>query len=53
MSCMDLSMLDVYISETVSSEIPVKLFGEWVNDHEHPRDSSDGLLMMKVRFFLC
>jgi len=47
-SCMDLSLLDMFISETVSSELPVKIIGEWINDHEHPRDSSDGLLMMKM-----
>ena len=35
--------------ETVSTKKPVKLIGEWVNEEEHPRDSNDGILMMKVR----
>ncbi len=50
-SCMELNLTDMVFIETVSSEKPVKLIGEWVNEEEHPRDSNDGLLMMKVRYF--
>jgi len=47
-SCMELSLRDMFISETISSGVPLKIIGEWANDHEHPRDSNDGLLMMKM-----
>ena len=47
-SCMNLNIADIVLSETISGDEPVKLIGEWLNDEEHPRDSNDGLLMMKV-----
>jgi len=51
-SCMDLSLRDMFVSETISSGVPVKIIGEWANNHEHPRDSHDGLLMMKVSLLI-
>ena len=48
-SCMDISISDMFLAETVSSGTPVKILGEWFNEIEHPRDSNDGILMMKVR----
>lgn len=47
-SCIHLSVADMFLAETVSSSKPVKMLGEWVNDLEHPRDTNDGLIMMKV-----
>ena len=48
-SCLELNFTDMILIETISSEKPVKLLSEWVNEEEYPRDSNDGLLMMKVR----
>jgi len=45
---MDLSVMDLFIAETISNENPKKMMGEWVNDLEHPRDTRDGFLMMKM-----
>ena len=47
-SCLDMKLNDMNLIETVSSDKLVKLLGEWVNEDDHPRDSDDGLLMMKV-----
>ncbi|KAI2513883.1 autophagy of peroxisome [Fragilaria crotonensis] len=47
-SCLDLSIEDLFIAETISNAQPTKMFGEWVNDVEHPRDSKHGLLMMRM-----
>ncbi len=47
-SCIELNFADMHLIETVSSDKPVKLLGEWVNQEEHPRDTNDGLFMMKV-----
>lgn len=47
-SCMNLTIADIVLTETISGDEPVKLIGEWLNEEEHPRDSNDGLLMMKV-----
>jgi hypothetical protein len=47
-SCLNLKFQDLYVAETISSNRPVKLLGEWFNEQEHPRDSKDGLVMMKV-----
>lgn len=46
-SCMDLSIGDFFLAETISGLKPVKVLGEWLNEIEHPRISSDGLIMMK------
>lgn len=48
-NCIDVAMADFFVAETISSARPVKLLGEWFNETEHPRDSNDGLIMMKVR----
>jgi hypothetical protein len=50
-SCLDIKVADFFLAETISSVKPVKLLGEWLNETEHPRDSSDGLLMIKVSNF--
>jgi hypothetical protein len=47
-SCLNLSMHDFFIAETISSENPAKVVGEWFNEQEHPRDSNDSLILMKV-----
>jgi hypothetical protein len=47
-SCLSLKAQDFFVAETISSDRPVKMVGEWFNEDEHPRDSNDGLLMMKV-----
>lgn len=47
-SCTELNFTDMHLIETVSSDKPVKLLGEWVNQEEHPRDTNDGFFMMKV-----
>jgi hypothetical protein len=39
---------DFFLAETISADRPVKFAGEWVNEMEHPRDSKDGLLEVKV-----
>lgn len=51
-SCLDLAMTDFFVAETISnSNGPVKMIGEWFNEAEHPRDSKDGLLMLKVNCY--
>jgi hypothetical protein len=50
-NCIDVKMADFFVAETVSSSKPIKLLGEWFNETEHPRDSNDGLIMMKVSAF--
>lgn len=47
-SCLNLKVQDLFLAETISSNRPVKLLGEWFNEQEHPRDFNDGLVMMKV-----
>lgn len=47
-SCLNLCMHDFFLAETISSDKPVKMIGEWFNEQEHPRDSKDGLILMKV-----
>mmetsp|Transcript_8565 Transcript_8565/g.16159 ORF Transcript_8565/g.16159 Transcript_8565/m.16159 type:complete len:1623 (+) Transcript_8565:494-5362(+) len=46
-SCMELSLKDLSLVETISCRSPVKLMGEWVHE-DHPRDCNDGLFMMKM-----
>jgi len=48
-SCIELTMSDMYLVETISSSgsIPFKLLGEWVSD-EHPRDTNEGLIKLKL-----
>jgi autophagy-related protein 2 len=47
-SCVDLSLNDLFLAETISGDKPVKILGEWFNEVEHPRDTGDGILMMKM-----
>jgi hypothetical protein len=47
-SCMNLAAQDFFLAETISSDRPVKMIGEWLNEDDHPRESRDGLLTMKV-----
>jgi hypothetical protein len=52
-SCLYLSAKDFFFAETLSRPNPVKMFGEWFNEVEHPRDSKEGLLTFKVRSSCC
>lgn len=47
-SCLDLSMSDLFIAETISNKEPVKLLGEWSNESQHPRDDNDGIVTLKM-----
>ena len=47
-SSLDISMSDFFVAETVSNGEPVKMMGEWVNEADHPRDNSDGIIMLKM-----
>ncbi|KAL7574972.1 hypothetical protein ACA910_010791 [Epithemia clementina (nom. ined.)] len=47
-SCLDIKAQDFFLAETLSSNKPIKMVGEWFNDTDHPRDSSDGLFSMKM-----
>jgi hypothetical protein len=50
LSTLDLSVMDFFLSESISSDVPTKLLFEWLNVEKHPRDANDGMLMMKVSF---
>ncbi|KAL7473556.1 hypothetical protein ACHAXS_013999 [Conticribra weissflogii] len=47
-SCLDLSISDFFVAECITNRHPVKMLGEWVNEREHPRDNSDGIIMLKM-----
>lgn len=47
-SCLDLKIMDFFLSESISNDYPAKLLGEWINEKKHPRDADDGMLMMKM-----
>jgi len=47
-SSLDLSISDLFVAETISNDDPTKMLGEWVNEAEHPRDDSDGVIMLKM-----
>ncbi|KAL7539277.1 hypothetical protein ACHAXR_010928, partial [Thalassiosira sp. AJA248-18] len=47
-SCLDLSVSDFFIAETISNGDAVKMMGEWINEAEHPRDNSDGIISLKM-----
>jgi hypothetical protein len=51
LSTLDLNVMDFYLSESISSESPTKLLFEWLNVEKHPRDTDNGMLMMKVSCF--
>lgn len=48
-SCIDLAVNDFFVAETISDISIKKMVGEWVNEEEHPRDTSEGLVKLKVR----
>jgi hypothetical protein len=47
-SCVNIMINDFFLAESISSDKPVKMLGEWFNEQEHPRDSKEGLILMKV-----
>lgn len=48
-SCLHLQAQDFFLAETISNSKPVKMVGEWFSELEHPRDTNDGLFLVKVR----
>jgi hypothetical protein len=49
-SSLNVKARDFFLAETISRDFPVKLAGEWLSDASHPRDTKEGLFMMKVSF---
>lgn len=47
-SCLNLKAQDFFLAETISSNRPIKMIGEWLNEKDHPRDSRVGLVALKV-----
>ncbi|KAL3925125.1 MAG: hypothetical protein SGILL_000613 [Bacillariaceae sp.] len=47
-SVMEVAVSNFFIAETVSTSKPIKMFGEWANDDEHPRDTRFGNLMLSM-----
>ena len=47
-SILELAVSKLFIAETVSGSRPIKMFGEWSNDEEHPRDTRFGTLMLSM-----
>jgi hypothetical protein len=47
-SCMNIRAHDFFLAETVSGSNPKKMAGEWLNEADHPRDTQEGLFMMKM-----
>eukprot|EP00934_Nitzschia_sp_Nitz4_P004614 Nitzschia sp. Nitz4//scaffold119_size111653//42238//48064//NITZ4_004188-RA/size111653-augustus-gene-0.212-mRNA-1//1//CDS//3329533830//4604//frame0 len=47
-SMLSVSVSNLYFAETTSQTTPVKMFGEWLNENQHPRDSRHGALMLKM-----
>jgi len=47
-SILELTVSEMFIAETVSGSKPVKMFGEWSNEQEHPRDTRFGTLMLSM-----
>ena len=47
-SYLNLSVSDFFVAESISDKDPVKMIGEWINEAEHPRDDSDGVIMLKM-----
>jgi len=47
-SLINISLTDFVLAERLNSPRPLKVLGEWASDKEHPRDSNDGLLMIRV-----
>ena len=51
-SCVNVLVNDLFLAESISSDKPVKMLGEWFNNQEHPRDSKEGLVLMKVSAYI-
>jgi autophagy-related protein 2 len=47
-SIMEVAVANFFVAETVSLSKPIKMFGEWTNDEEHPRDTRFGNLMLSM-----
>jgi autophagy-related protein 2 len=47
-SVLDVAVSNLFVAETVSIAKPIKMFGEWINDQDHPRDTRFGTLMFKM-----
>jgi hypothetical protein len=47
-SSLTLSVADFFVAETISSKDPIKMVGEWISEEEHPRDNSDGVIMLEM-----
>mmetsp|Transcript_1787 Transcript_1787/g.3835 ORF Transcript_1787/g.3835 Transcript_1787/m.3835 type:complete len:2049 (+) Transcript_1787:263-6409(+) len=47
-SCLDLSVSDFFVAETISNGEPLKMMGEWIDESVHPRDGSDGIIMLTM-----
>lgn len=47
-ACARWKVTDFFLAETISGDRPKKMIGEWVNEREHPRDTHDGVIMMKM-----
>ena len=47
-SCLDFSASDFNIVETISTGDHLKMIGEWINHIYHPRDDSDGMIMLRM-----
>ncbi|KAL3915698.1 MAG: hypothetical protein SGILL_005523, partial [Bacillariaceae sp.] len=47
-SIMEVAVANFFVAETVSLSKPIKMFGEWANDEEHPRDTRFGNVMLSM-----
>ena len=47
-SCLDFSASDLNIVETISTGDHLRMIGEWINNIDHPRDDSDGMIMLRM-----
>merc|ERR1712176_1570457 len=44
---MNISASDFFLAETISSDVPVKMIGEWVS-LGHPRDLNEGMIELQM-----
>lgn len=51
-SILSLKVNDFFVAETLSSPKPIKMVGEWFSETEHPRETNQGLLSLKVSHVL-
>ncbi|KAG7364638.1 autophagy-related protein C terminal domain containing protein [Nitzschia inconspicua] len=47
-SILELAVSNLFVAETVSMSKPIKMFGEWSSDQEHPRDTRFGTVMLNM-----